>query len=43
LVVSFPAIYYIFLRRILNPKRGSLVYTLLALIGLVPIVQGWVA
>jgi fatty acid desaturase len=43
LVVSFPAIYYIFLRRILNPKRGSLVYTLLALIGLVPIVQGWMA
>ena len=43
LVVSFPAIYYILLRRILNPKRGSLVYTLFALIGLVPIVQGWMA
>ena len=43
LVVSFPAIYYIFLRRILTPKRGSLVYTLFALIGLVPIVQGWMA
>ena len=43
LVVSFPAIYYIFLRRILSPKRGSLVYTLFALIGLVPILQGWMA
>jgi len=43
LIVSFPAFYYIFLRRMLNPKRGSLVYTLLALIGLVPMVQGWVA
>ena len=41
LVVSFPAIYYIFLRRLLNPKRGSLVYTLLALMGLIPMVQGW--
>jgi len=43
LVVSFPAIYYIFLRRLLNPKRGSLVYTLLALMGLIPMVQGWMA
>jgi len=43
LVISFPAIYYIFLRRMLNPKRGSLVYTLLALIGLIPMVQGWMA
>ena len=43
LVVSFPAIYYIFLRRLLNPKRGSLVYTLLALMGLTPMVQGWMA
>ena len=42
LIISFPAIYYIFLRRILNPKRGSLVYTVLALMGLIPIVQGWV-
>ena len=41
LVVSFPAIYYIFLRRLLNPKRGSLVYTLLALMGLIPMVQSW--
>jgi len=41
LIVSFPAIYYIFLRRILDPKRGSLVYTLFALMGLIPIVQGW--
>ena len=43
LVVSFPAIYYIFLRRLLKPKRGSLVYTLLALMGLIPMVQGWMA
>jgi hypothetical protein len=43
LVVSFPAIYYIFLRRLLNPKRGSLVYSLLALMGLIPMVQGWMA
>ena len=43
LVVSFPAIYYIFLRRLLNPKRGSLVYALLALMGLIPMVQGWMA
>ena len=43
LVVSFPAIYYIFLRRLLNPKRGSLVYTLRALMGLIPMVQGWMA
>lgn len=43
LVVSFPAIYYIFLRRLLKPKRGSLVYTLLALMGLTPMVQGWMA
>jgi hypothetical protein len=41
LVVSFPAIYYIFLRRMLKPKLGSLVYTFFALIGLVPMVQGW--
>ena len=43
LVVSFPAIYYIFLRRLLKPKRGSLVYTLLALMGLIPMAQGWMA
>jgi hypothetical protein len=41
LVVSFPAIYYIFLSRMLKPKLGSLVYTAAALIGLVPMVQGW--
>ena len=43
LVVSFPAVYYILLRRLLKPKRGSLAYTLLALIGLIPMVQGWMA
>ena len=43
LIISFPAIYYIFLRRMLNPKKGSLVYTGLALVGLIPIVQGWLA
>jgi len=43
LVVSFPAIYYIFLRRMLKPKLGSLVYSLFALMGLVPMVQGWMA
>lgn len=41
LVVSFPAIYYIFLSRMLKPKLGSLVYTAFALIGLVPMAQGW--
>lgn len=43
LIVSFPAIYHIFLRRMLTPKLGSLVYTGLALIGLVPILQSWMA
>ena len=43
LVVSFPAIYYIFLCRLFKPKRASLVYTFLALVGLIPMVQGWVA
>tara|TARA_B110000285_G_C15010831_1_gene556352 strand:- start:65 stop:442 length:378 start_codon:yes stop_codon:yes gene_type:complete len=43
LVVSFPAIYYILLCRMLKPKLGSLVYTLFAMIGLVPMVQGWMA
>ena len=43
LVISFPAIYYIFLRRMLNLKRATLVYTGLSLVGLVPMVQGWVA
>ncbi len=43
LIVSFPAIYHIFLRRMLKPKLGSLVYTGLALIGLLPMIQGWMA
>jgi hypothetical protein len=41
LVVSFPATYYIFLCRMLKPKLGSLIYTGFAIIGLVPMVQGW--
>ena len=41
LVVSFPAVYYIFLRRLLKPKGGSLAYTILALMGLIPMVQSW--
>jgi len=43
LVVSFPAIYYIFLRRILKATVGSLVYAGLALIGMIPMIQQWVA
>jgi|TARA_B110000977_G_scaffold89197_1_gene118513 hypothetical protein len=43
LVVSFPAVYYILLSRLLKPKLGSLVYTGVAVIGLVPIVQAWMA
>lgn len=43
LIVSFPAIYYIFLRRILKPKVGTLVYTALALVGLIPMFQVWMA
>jgi hypothetical protein len=41
LVITFPAAYYILLCRMLKPKLGSLLYTGLSLIGLVPMVQGW--
>jgi hypothetical protein len=41
LVITFPATYYILLCRMLKPKPGSLLYTVLSLIGLVPMVQGW--
>jgi len=41
LVVSFPAVYYIFLCRLLKPKGGSLAYTIIALMGLIPMVQSW--
>ncbi|WP_443627517.1 hypothetical protein [Candidatus Njordibacter sp. Uisw_002] len=43
LIVSFPAVYHILLRRILKPKVGSVVYTGLALVGLIPMIQGWMA
>lgn len=42
LIVSFPAIYYILLRRMLQPKLGSLVYAGLALVGLALMTQGWI-
>ena len=41
LVITFPATYFILLCRMLKPKLGSLIYTVLSLIGLVPMVQGW--
>jgi len=43
LVVSFPCVYHLLLRKILQPKMGSIVYTALALVGLIPIVQSWMA
>ncbi|MCO4836735.1 MAG: hypothetical protein KC426_01410 [Oceanospirillaceae bacterium] len=43
LIVSFPAVYHILLRRMLQPKVGSVVYTGLALVGLVPMIQAWMA
>ena len=43
LIVSFPAVYHILLRRILKPKVGSVVYAGLALVGLIPMIQGWMA
>jgi hypothetical protein len=43
LVVSFPAIHQVLLRKILKPKMGSLIYAGLSIIGLIPMIQGWLA
>lgn len=43
LLVTFPAIYYVFLTRFLTAKGGALIYTLGAWVTLVPIVSAWLS
>ena len=43
LLVTFPAIYYVFLTRFLTAKGGALLYTLGAWAVLVPIISTWLA
>ena len=41
LLVTFPAIYYVFLTRFLTAKGGALLYTLAAWAALVPVIGAW--
>ena len=41
LLVTFPAIYYVFLTRFLTAKGGALLYTVGAWAALVPIIGAW--
>lgn len=41
LLVTFPAIYYVFLTRFLTAKGGALIYTVGAWAALVPIIGSW--
>lgn len=43
LIVTFPALYYILLQRLLSPARGALVYGALALAGGLVIALGWLS
>ena len=43
LVVTFPALYYVFLNRLLKPKGGALIYGVAAWAALVPVIMDWIA
>jgi uncharacterized membrane protein YdbT with pleckstrin-like domain len=41
LIVTFPALYYVFLNRLLTAKGGALIYTAGAWVALVPYITAW--
>lgn len=43
LIVTFPALYYVFLARMLTPRGGALLYTLGSWAALVPVIGNWIA
>ena len=43
LIVTFPALYYVFLARMLTPRGGALLYTLGSWAALVPVIGSWIA
>lgn len=43
LIVTFPALYYVFLARMLTPRGGALLYTLGSWAALVPVIGTWIA
>ncbi len=43
LVVTFPALYYVFFARMLTSRGGALLYTLGAWAALVPVIGQWIA
>ncbi|HCI02047.1 MAG: hypothetical protein CMH96_02290 [Oceanospirillaceae bacterium] len=43
LIVTFPALYYVFLQRLLSAKVGTLIYCLGGWLALIPVLIDWVA
>ena len=43
LVVTFPALYYVFLARMLTARGGALLYTVGSWAALVPVIGNWIA
>lgn len=43
LIVTFPALYYVFLARMLTARGGALLYTLGSWAALVPVIGSWIA
>ena len=42
LIVTFPALYYVFLNRLLKPKAGTLIYCLGGWAALAPVITAWI-